>query len=172
MNPTQQTLLSRRSIRHYQPQQIADWQLEAILQAGLYAPSAMNEQAWKLVIVQDPEAMAQVSRAAMAQMHTDSSPFYNAPTLIIVFVKKDAIAPLSDGALCLGNMMNAACALDLGTCWIHCVIDLFSTPEGQALQAQWGVDACYQAVGSCVVGVAAEAPEAKPRAENTVLMIK
>ena len=107
MNPTLQTILSRRSIRNYQPQQISDEQLEAILQAGLFAPSAMNEQAWKLAVVQNPKTLGQLADA-MAVTGRDSNPFYNAPTLIVVFVKKDAIAPFSDGALCLGNMMNAA----------------------------------------------------------------
>ena len=119
MNPTLQTLLSRRSIRYYQPQQISDEQLEAILQAGLFAPSAMNEQAWKLAVVQNPKTLGQLADAAMAVTGRDSNPFYNAPTLIVVFVKKDAIAPFSDGALCLGNMMNAAASLGLGSCWIH-----------------------------------------------------
>ena len=106
MHTASNILLTRRSIRQYKPLQITDDQLNAILTAGLFAPSAMNEQAWKLVVIQNPNELQKVAQAAMSMTGSADSPFYNAPTLIIVFVQKDAIAPLSDGALCLGNMMN------------------------------------------------------------------
>ena len=170
MHTASNILLTRRSIRQYKPLQITDDQLNAILTAGLFAPSAMNEQAWKLVVIQNPNELQKVAQAAMSMTGSADSPFYNAPTLIIVFVQKDAIAPLSDGALCLGNMMNQAKAE--GSCWIHCVIDLFQTEEGRALKAQWSVPEDYQAVGSCIVGVPDEAPTAKPRAKDTVIMLK
>ena len=172
MNPTLQTILSRRSIRNYQPQQISDEQLEAILQAGLFAPSAMNEQAWKLAVVQNPKTLVQLADAAMAVTGRDSNPFYNAPTLIVVFVKKDAIAPFSDGALCLGNMMNAAASLGLGSCWSHCAIDLFADEKGNPFRQQWQIDPQYQAVGSCIVGLPAETPQVKPRVENSVVYVR
>ena len=172
MHTASNILLTRRSIRQYKPLQITDDQLNAILTAGLFAPSAMNEQAWMLGVIQNPNELQKVAQAAMSMTGSADSPFYNAPTLIIVFVQKDAIAPLSDGALCLGNMMNQAKAEGLGSCWIHCVIDLFQTEEGRALKAQWSVPEDYQAVGSCIVGVPDEAPTAKPRAKDTVIMLK
>ncbi|MFR7474320.1 MAG: nitroreductase family protein [Christensenellales bacterium] len=81
-------LLTRRSIRQYKPLQITDDQLNAILTAGLFAPSAMNEQAWKLVAIQNPNELQKVAQAAMSMTGSADSPFYNAPTLIIVFVQR------------------------------------------------------------------------------------
>ena len=160
MHTASNILLTRRSIRQYKPLQITGDQLNAILTAGLFAPSAMNEQAWKLVAIQNPNELQKVAQAAMSMTGSADSPFYNAPTLIIVFVQKDA------------NMMNQAKALGLGSCWIHCVIDLFQTEEGRALKVQWSVPEDYQAVGSCIVGIPDEAPAAKPRAKDTVTVLK
>ncbi len=171
MDQVQKTLLSRRSIRKYKTQQISKEQLQAVLTAGLYAPSAMNEQAWKLVAIQDPKELQKVTQAAMKLTGRTDSPFYNAPTLVIVFVKQDAIAPFSDGALSIGNMMNQAYALGLGSCWIHCVIDLFSTPEGKSMQKRWGISDEYISVGSCILGIPDEDPPAKPRVPGTTIIL-
>ena len=82
MHTASNILLTRRSIRQYKPLQITDDQLNAILTAGLFAPSAMNEQAWKLVVIQNPNELQKVDQAAMSMTGSADSPFYNAPTLI------------------------------------------------------------------------------------------
>ena len=89
--------------------------------------------------------------------------------MILVFGKKDAIAPVCDGSLAIGNLLLAAKALGLGSCWIHCVNDLF---KEEAAAAEWGVPAGYRPVGSVALGFpAGEAPAAKPRKEGTVTRI-
>ena len=130
MHTASNILLTRRSIRQYKPLQITDDQLNAILTAGLFAPSAMNEQAWKLVAIQNPNELQKVAQAAMSMTGSADSPPLQCPYPYHCICSKDAIAPLSDGALCLGNMMNQAKALGLGSCWIHCVIDLFKPRKG------------------------------------------
>lgn len=96
-------------------------------------------------------------------------PYYGAPAMVLVFGKRDAIAPVCDGSLAIGNLLLAAEALGLGSCWIHCVNDLF---KEEAAAAEWGVPAGYRPVGSVALGFpAGEAPAAKPRKEGTVTRI-
>lgn len=53
MNQVIQTILERRSWRSYEARQIQEEQLEQILQCGLWAPSAMNQQSWHFTVVQN-----------------------------------------------------------------------------------------------------------------------
>ena len=80
-NETLQTIRSRRSCRAYEPRQITDAELDAVLEAGTYAASAMGRQSAKIVVVQDAATRAQLTRMNAAVMGTDSDPMYGAPTL-------------------------------------------------------------------------------------------
>ena len=85
MNETLKTLQERRSVRRYTNQQVEESALNAILEAGTWAPSGMGTQASVLVAVQDPETIALMSRLnaqIMGQSGTD--PFYGAPTVVVV----------------------------------------------------------------------------------------
>ena len=84
MKSTVTDLLERRSSRMYKSEQITDEELETVLEAGKYAPSAMNRQSSVMVVLQDKEAIARLSRMNAAIMNSDKDPFYGAPTVIIV----------------------------------------------------------------------------------------
>ena len=102
-----------------------------------------------------------------------NDPYYSAPTVILVFAEKDAIAPLCDAALAMGNMMNAAYSLGIGTCWIHGEKEMFETEEGKSLMKKWGVGEEYIGVGSIALGYAdCEHPKAPKRREDRVVYIK
>jgi len=64
MNETIQTILSRRSVRSYSSEQIKDEELDLILKAGLYAPSAHNQQSWHFTVIQDKEVINKLNKAA------------------------------------------------------------------------------------------------------------
>ena len=68
---------------------------------------------------------------------------------------------LYDGSLVMGNLMNAAHALGLGSCWIHRAKEVFETPEGKELLAEWGIEGDYEGIGNCIVGYSAQ-PLAQP----------
>ena len=76
---------NRRSVRAYRKEQIRDDQLNAILEAGTYAPTGMGKQSPIMVVVQDPDLIAKLSRMNAAVMGMDGDPFYGAPTVVIVF---------------------------------------------------------------------------------------
>lgn len=166
MNEVICAIEGRRSIRSYRTDPVPEEKLEAVVKAGLMAPSAMNQQSWHFVVISGKGA-ERYRTYCIEKLGRD--PYYGAPAMILVFGKKDAIAPVCDGSLAIGNLLLAAKALGLGSCWIHCVNDLF---KEEAAAAEWGVPAGYRPVGSVALGFpAGEAPAAKPRKEGMVTRI-
>lgn len=164
-------LLTRRSVRKYSDRPVEDEKLDKVLTAGLYAPTGMNNQAPVLVAVRDKETRDKLSRMNAAVMGASGDPFYGAPCVIVVLSDPERMTWVEDGSLVLGNLMNAAHSLGLGSCWIHRAKECFDTQEGKALLRAWGVPENYRGVGNCILGYAAEEPEAKPRKSSRIIKI-
>ena len=164
-------LLTRRSVRKYADRPVEDEKLDKVLTAGLYAPTGMNNQAPVMVAVRDKETRDKLSRINAAVMGASGDPFYGAPCVIVVLSDPERMTWVEDGSLVLGNLMNAAHSLGLGSCWIHRAKECFDTPEGKALLRAWGVPENYRGVGNCILGYAAEEPEAKPRKSGRIIKI-
>lgn len=164
-------LLTRRSVRKYSDRQVEDEKLDKVLTAGLYAPTGMNNQAPVMVAVRDKATRDELSRMNAAVMGASGDPFYGAPCVIVVLSDPERMTWVEDGSLVLGNLMNAAHSLGLGSCWIHRAKECFDTPEGKALLRAWGVPENYRGVGNCILGYAAEEPEAKPRKSGRIIKI-
>ena len=173
MNETLKTLQERRSVRRYTNQQVEESALNAILEAGTWAPSGMGTQASVLVAVQDPETIALMSRLnaqIMGQSGTD--PFYGAPTVVVVLGDGEKLNWLQDGSLVMGNLMTAAAALGLGSCWINRAMELFDRPEGKELLKKWGLPETCRGVGNCILGyVEGDLPAPKPRKDGWILRV-
>ena len=155
MNEILKLLEERRSVRAYRKEQITDEQLEAILRAGIWAPSAKNQQSPVVVVVQDPETVAELSRLNAQIMGAHTDPFYGAPTVLVVLADPKATNEINaayDGALVMGNLMNAAWSLGVGSCWINRAREVFQLPEGKALLAKWGLPEELVGVGNCILG--------------------
>lgn len=172
MNEVIRALKERRSVRAYRPEQISEDDLAQILEASTYAPSGMGAQSAIMVVVQDPETIARLSKLNAAVMGANMDPFYGAPTVIVVLANQDRGTWLEDGSLVMGNLMNAAHSLGLGSCWIHRAREVFASDEGQTLLRQWGIQGNYAGVGHCILGYpAGPLPEAKPRKEHAIYRV-
>lgn len=114
-NETLQTIHSRRSCRAYKPQQITDAELDAVLEAGTYAASAMGRQSAKIVVVQDAATRAQLTRMNAAVMGTDSDPMYGAPTILVVLANAHANCAVQDGSLVMGGTRCTSSSRTTGT---------------------------------------------------------
>lgn len=170
MNEVLEALKTRRSVRRYKPEQIKDEELKAVLEAGIYAPTGMGMQSPKIVVVQDPEMVKKLSRMNAAAMGTDSDPFYGAPTVLVVLADPDRPTCVEDGSLVMGNLMNAAYTVGLGSCWIHRARQVFDSAEGKALLKTWGIPEKYIGVGHCILGYAdGDLPAAKPRKDDYIV---
>ena len=89
-NETLETIKKRRSCRAYKPEQITDEELNAVLEAGTYAASAMGRQSAKIVVVQDAATRAQLTRMNAAVMGTNNDPMYAAPTILVVLANANS----------------------------------------------------------------------------------
>ena len=170
MNDTLKTLMERRSVRSYKPDQIPEDVLEQILLAGEYAPSGMGMQSAVMVAVQDPETIRTLSRINAEIMGTDGDPFYGAPTVVVVLADRRRGTCVEDGSLVMGNLLNAAFSLGVDSCWIHRARETYETPEGKALLKKWGLSEDYIGIGNCILGYSDQPlPQPKPRKEGFVI---
>lgn len=171
MNNTINDIMNRRSIRKYKPEQITREELDIILQAGICAPTGKNRQSPILIAVQNKEVRDLLSRMNAQVLGMDVDPFYGAPTVVVVLAKADSPHAVQDGSLVLGNMMTAAKAIGLGSCWINRAREVFDSAEGKQLLARWGVEGDYIGVGNCILGYPDEDPVMKPRKPDYIRYI-
>ncbi len=173
MNEIIQCLTKRRSVRDYKPEQIKETELKEILEAGKFAPTGRGAQSPVMVVVQDRETIQTLSRLNAKVMGREGiDPFYGAPTVIIVLADKNCNTYVEDGSLVMGNLMNAAYAVGVDSCWIHRAKETFESAEGKALLKKWGVGENYVGIGNCILGYRnGELPSPKPRKENYVYRV-
>ena len=163
MNEALKILKERRSIRAFRPEPLKKEDLDAIVEAGLYAPSAKNLQSTKLVVVRLNSRILGTP---------EGTPFYGAPEAIVVLSDSEYPNWLQDGSLVMGNLMNAAAALGIGSCWINRAMETFELPEGKALLAEWGLGENWKGVGNCILGYTDQAVLGdKARKEDRVLYV-
>lgn len=186
MSAVLNNIFSRRSFRSYKEEQITEVELETIIEAGKFAPSAMNQQPWHFTVVQNQAILHRINdtlknmflksnnpKMVERVSSDDFSPFYHAPTLIIVSGDTKAVAPEADCSLALGNMFLAAESLDIGSCWINSLRSLGNTKEGAALIKELDIPEDYIIFGSGAFGYkGTDHPEAPTRREGTVTYIK
>ena len=115
-----------------------------------------------------------LSEAVYAEiMGVDSDPFYGAPVVLIVLADKARPTYVYDGSLVMGNLMLAAHAEGIGSCWIHRAKEEFESAEGKAFLKSLGIEGDYEGIGHCVLGYTdGEEPKAMPRKENYVYCVK
>lgn len=160
-NEVLKAIVERRSCRKFKSEQIKQEELDAILKAGTYAPTGRGNQSPKIVVVQNPEIIAKLSKWNADILGVKSDPFYGAPTVLIVLAKADAPTALQDGSAVLTTLMIAAQSVGVASCWIHRAKEEFATEEGKALLKEWGIEGEYIGIDHCVLGYAA-APAGKP----------
>ncbi len=155
MNETVKNLVTRKSCRKFKPEHISRQEMEDIVAAGLNAPSGMNKQPARFVVVQNDETVALLSKlnAGVAGMPFD--PFYGAKDVIIVLAKKE-MTYIYDGSLAMGNLLNAAWSMGIDCRWIHRAKEVFESEEGKALLKKWGIEEDMEGIGFCILGHAEE----------------
>ena len=172
-NMVLKSLKERRSVRSYSAKQVDEEQLNAILETATYAPTGMNRQSPIMVVVQDADTREKLRKMNAAILgNPDADPFYGAPTIIIVLADRNIGTCVEDGSLVMGNLMNAAHAVGVDSCWIHRAKQEFESEEGKRLLREWGIEGDYVGIGHCILGYRDGAvPEARPRKEGYVYRI-
>ena len=174
MSKVLENMKTRRSIRKYNDDPVPQEILDQIMEAGLYAASAHGTQDSIILQVTDKklrDELAEKNRI-IGGWGEGFDPFYGAPAVLVVLGKKTNLNRVYDGSLVMGNLMNAAHALGVDSCWIHRAKEVFDSEEGKELKKQWGVPEEYIGVGHCVLGYRdCEYPTAKPRKDGFVIRV-
>lgn len=189
-----ESFLHRRSIRRFQEKQIKEEELQHILQAGLYAPSAGGRQGVLFAVSQDKETNEKLGKIKRANAHPRmatatsfvskeqpsiaddpnlKNAFYDAPTVVTLFGPKDFLFTKEDCAMAAENMMLAADALGIGSCYIGAGWQAFAGPYGQEVLQKWNIRRDYFAVAQVLLGYPLDEkhPAAKPRKEGRILRL-
>ena len=175
MNDTLKVLETRRSCRNFKPDMVSEDDLKAIIRAGTYAATGMGKQSPLIIAVTDKTMRDEISEANRKIGGWDEGfdPFYGAPVILIVLAKKDIPTHVYDGSLVMGNLMNAAHAYGISSCWIHRAKEEFESEEGRELLRSLGIEGDYEGIGHCILGYAdCEQPTASPRKENYTFWIE
>ena len=135
-----EAILTRRSTRNYKSDAVEEKKLDQILQAARQAPSGGNNQTSHFLVIRNRDVLRKLigmTEAAFAGMEITEATYaslkhaitaskrggyvfcYNAPVLIAVANRRDYGNNMADCACAIENMMVAANALDLGSCWIN-----------------------------------------------------
>jgi nitroreductase len=175
MNQAIEALLTRRSVRKFKPEQITDEELKTVLEAGTFAPTSRGNQDPWIVAVQNEAIKDELIKMNADVMGAKTNPYYNAPTIVLVFASIPEKMPNSiyDGSLVLGNMMNAAHAIGLGSCWIHREKEMFATERGKQLMKEFGLPDDLMGIGALALGYPDQPTLArKPRKADYYRIIK
>lgn len=174
MNETIKILETRRSVRCFDAERMpSEEMIKQIVEAGEYAPTGRGKQSPRIVVVTNKQTRDLLSSLNARVMGVESDPFYGAPVILLVLADRERPTYIYDGSLVMGNLMNAAHSLGLGSCWIHRAKEIFDSEEGKALLKEWGIEGNYEGIGHVALGYAnGETREAMPRKEDYAVWVR
>lgn len=164
MESTINDILTRRSVKKYKSAPVPQEIIDKIINAGLYAANGMGAQSPIIIQVTNKEMRDKLSKMNADVMGANTDPFYGAPAVLVVLADKKRPTAVYDGSLVMGNLMLAAHALGIGSCWIHRAKEEFESEEGKEILKSLGIEGEYVGIGHCILGYADGEP--KPAAER------
>lgn len=166
-NRVVESIMNRRSIRAYKPEQVKDEELKIIMDCAINAPSAMNRQSWEVRVIQNPELLQAIAGLSERNL------FYSAPTLIVIAEEENNKYSSVDCGLLGENILLAAESMNIGTCVIAGVIDaLNSSAARETILPKLNLPATHKPLYTIALGYKNESPDAKPRDSAKVQVIK
>ena len=166
-------IMTRRSTRDYKPEPVEKEKINQILDAGRQAPSGGNNQTNHFLVIRNRDVLNRLTgmvEKAFARMEITENTYasmkhsinasrkggyvfcYNAPVLIIVANRRDYGNNIADCACAIENMMVAANALDLGSCWINQLKWLNDEPEIVEYLRGFGMEEDERVYGAVIIG--------------------
>ena len=193
-NEVLENMMTRRTIRRFREEQISEEELQAVLDAGMYAPSAGGRQGVLFVVSQNREMNEKLGRIkrnnSTVKMSTDNvyiskeqpsiaddpnifNAFYDAPTVITLFVPKNFLFGPYDASAAAENMLLAAHSIGLGGCYIGSAWESFADPYGQEVLREWNIRTDYFAALHVLLGFPKDeqAPKAKARKDGRIIRV-
>jgi nitroreductase len=185
MNETLTTIRNRRSHRGYKPDKLEDEDVKAILEAAVYAPSAMNQQKWHFTVVQNPDVLKKMMDVVRENIAASDGPFkdraddpdfnvyYRAPVVVICTIAEDAGWPEIDIGAAAENMCLAAESLGIGSIMLGMGAFALQGDSGTALAKELGIPGNHRHAISVSLGYKTnpDAP-APPRNMDVITYVK
>lgn len=169
MNETMKTIHERRSTRSYKPEQITKEQLDVILDAGRWSPTARNEQEIYITVLQDKELLAELIREFSNVDERRGARFnYGAPTLFLLFGPRDFAYTQIDGGITVENMALAAESVGVGSVIIGCIREFMNGEKGKKWKERFGVPEDFVFVIGLAAGYINQPTPAKEREPGRV----
>jgi nitroreductase len=186
MNETLQVIRNRRSIRAFKVEQIKDEELKEIVEAAIYAPSATNKQPWHFTVIQNKELLNWLNSSfkdlakksdndyiKRVGVNVNFHVFYNAPTVILVSGDENNHYAAVDCAAAVENMLIAAEAQGIGSCWVGFIAYLLNSEKGKEYCKELGIPEGYKQIHAAAIGYKkANRTTAPARKANSVNYIK
>lgn len=173
MKETLYDLKTRRSCRKFKAEQIEEQKLKEILEVGTYAPTGMGAQCPVIVAVQDKKTRDYLSKLNANVMGGSSDPFYGAPTVLVILADSNQRTYLEDGNMVIANLLNAAHAVGVDSCYIYRAKEVFESEEGKKLMHDWGIKDDYVGIGNVILGYGLPEgmKEAAPRKSDYIIRV-
>jgi nitroreductase len=173
-----EAIAERRAVREYTSEALDEGTVRRLIDGAMFAPSAVNQQAWTFTVVRDRIVLDRISREAKVHM-LETMPssaqadhfhsvlrdpafhiFYHAPVLIVISASAAGPLSIEDCALAAEDLMLAAYVAGLGSCWIGFAQTYLNTPGGKEAL---GIPGDWVPVAPIIVGHPKAGPAAVPR---------
>jgi nitroreductase len=181
-----EAISGRRTVRSYARAAVDQPLIARLIDAAIQAPSAMNQQPWSFTVVRDQSMLDRIS--ARAKVHVleeltagakndllrarlaapDFHIFHHAPVLILISATEQGSWVVEDCAMAAENLMLAAFAAGLGSCWVGFAQGYLQTTEGKAIL---GLPDTWVPAAPIVVGHPDVLPPPVPRKQPKVLWV-
>lgn len=162
MNEIIQNILTRRSVRGFTDKPVSREELEMLIKAGLYAPSARNLQTWKFTALTKREDIESLSKAIEKVLDRSGYDMYKPVALIIPSNLNDSPYGKEDNACALENIFLAAHSLGIGSVWINQLQGICDNPEIRSLLRSWDIPDNHVVYGMAALGYAVEGSTHEP----------
>lgn len=173
MREVLQNILTRRSVRSFEEEQIKEEELKLILEAGVNAPSGMNKQSWQFTVVQNKEKIELLAKVVREALGRDAGyNFYSPPTLIMLSNDKDNTNGLADCACALENIFLMANSLGIGSCWINQLKNICDEKEVREVLTAFEIPENHIVWGIAAIGYPAAAPKVHERKAGVIKFVK
>ena len=165
-----ENIMTRRSIRDYKSEPVSREQMAKVLECGIYAPSAINMQAWAVRVVDAPDFIEGVTNLATTEnpkLKEDEgfrNIFRNAPTVAFIAIPEESYSGEFDSGLLAENMMLSAWSMGIGSCCLGSVVPLMNSEEAKPYMERLNFPEGYKLMLAIAFGYPeGEIPEAPER---------
>lgn len=163
---------TRRSVRAYKSEPVPSKALDAVLEAGTYAPTGGGYQSPTIIAITDSKYRREIAKLNAEVMVSNTDPYYGAPVVILVLADGSASTYVEDGSCVLENRMLATHALGLGTVWIYRELEIFDSESSKNLLREWKLLETLRGIGAIALSYPAQkAGQLVARKQNYIARI-